>query len=167
MSNSKQKPDLVSVHGAHSRQFCSHATDYLEEIVLEYIQQGFKWVGITEHMPALSDDFLPPEEEAAGLNAYTDQLRFERYFETARALQNKYRDQIDLYVGFETDFWTGYLDYCEQLVEKHRPDYIVGSVHQLHDYLIDGNDADFAAAEVYATAAGAAETEHLFAFHRE
>ena len=42
----------VSIHGGHSGQYCCHAEDTLEEIVLAYIEHGYTWVGLTEHMPA-------------------------------------------------------------------------------------------------------------------
>ena len=53
-------PKPVSVHGGHSGQFCGHAKDTLEEIVLAYIDQRYPWVGITEHMPPVSDAFVYP-----------------------------------------------------------------------------------------------------------
>ena len=62
-------PFPVSVHGGHSGQFCNHAADTLEAIVQAYIAHGYPWVGITEHMPPVSDDYLYPEEIAAGLDA--------------------------------------------------------------------------------------------------
>ena len=59
----------VSVHGGHSGEFCCHAMDSLEEIVTAYIERGFDWVGITEHIPPVDDRFRYPEEIKAGLNA--------------------------------------------------------------------------------------------------
>ena len=49
----EDKIELVSLHGGHSGEFCSHARDTLEEMVLAYIDQGFDRVGITEHMPQI------------------------------------------------------------------------------------------------------------------
>ena len=62
-----QKIEKVSVHGGHSGQFCNHATDSLEEIVRAYIDQGFSWVGITEHTPAPTEDLLDQDQREAGL----------------------------------------------------------------------------------------------------
>ena len=41
----------VSVHGGHSKEFGDANDSTLEEIVRAYIDKGFKWVGITEHIP--------------------------------------------------------------------------------------------------------------------
>ncbi len=37
----KNREKYVSIHGGHSGEFCSHAQDSLEEMVQEYIRQGF------------------------------------------------------------------------------------------------------------------------------
>ena len=98
---------LVSVHGGHSGGFCSHAKDSLENIVQAYINRGFSWVGITEHMPAVSDRFVYPDEREAGLDASALQCRFDDYFKTCRRLKQKYSEQIDILVGFESETYTG------------------------------------------------------------
>jgi histidinol-phosphatase (PHP family) len=93
----------TSIHGGHSGQFCSHASDTLEEIVLAYIDQGYPWVGITEHMPPVSDAFVYPEEQRAGLDAAALGQRFADYMAVCRRLQSSYADRIRIFVGFETD----------------------------------------------------------------
>ena len=86
--------DKVSVHGGHSGQFCQHAQDSLESIIQAYIEQGFKWAGITEHIPPLSDEMRYPDEAEAGLSAEFLQQRFAEYFQLGRELQQKYANQI-------------------------------------------------------------------------
>ncbi len=49
-------------HHSHSGQFCRHAKDTLEEIVLEAIRQGFEVYGLTEHAPRWRVEDLFPEE---------------------------------------------------------------------------------------------------------
>ena len=147
---SRREPTLVSVHGGHSAQFCSHARDSLEEIVEAYVSQGFAWVGITEHMPAVSDELVPLEERAAGLDARAMRERFAEYVATGRALQERYAAHIGIYVGFETEMCTGYAPFVRRLVTEFAPDYLVGSVHHVRDLTID------ASPELYAEAVAAA-----------
>ncbi len=128
----------VSVHGGHSGQFCCHAVDTLEDIVLEYIRQGFTWVGLTEHMAAKEDRHLYPEEAEAGFDAKGEQARFADYFKTAKELKAKYSNQIEILVGFETEFYLGYESYIQETISTHQPDYFIGSLHHVHDVLIDG-----------------------------
>ena len=130
-------PPRVSVHGGHSGQFCGHAKNTLEEIVKAYIAQGYRWVGLTEHMPPDRIEHGYPEEADAGLSAKDQYARFTEYITTARHLQKKYASQITLYVGFETEAFEGYQPWLQHLMDTLKPDYIVGSLHHVQDLLID------------------------------
>jgi len=130
-------PYPVSVHGGHSGQFCSHAKNTLEEVVLAYIEKGYPWVGITEHMPPPADEFIYPEERQAGLNAAALHRRFADYIATARRLQSKYAEKITIYVGFETEDCSGCRDEARALIRAFSPDYMVGSVHHVNDMPFD------------------------------
>ncbi len=134
MSNNPQR---VSVHGGHSGQFCNHAVDTLEDIIKAYINCGYLWVGITEHIPPVSDDFLYADEVKAGLNSEIMNDRFANYVQEGRRLQRKYRDQIEIYVAMEIETYSGYQPYVESLIKKFQPDYIVGSIHHVDDIPID------------------------------
>lgn len=135
MTNSK--PKLVSIHGGHSGQFCNHAHDTLEGIIKAYIEQGFSWVGITEHMPPVSDDFLYEEEIEAGLNTEKMYTRFSQYISACRELQHKYASQLEIFVGFETEFYSNYEHFIQTLIAEFEPDYIVGSLHHIDDMSFD------------------------------
>jgi len=130
-------PHLVSVHGGHSGEFCCHAQDTLEEIIRAYIKKGFSWVGITEHMPFSSDKLLYPEEKEAGFDADKTYRRFADYITKCRKLQKKYSPSIKLYVGFETEMFSGFEPFVKELIKKFKPDYIVGSVHHVRDMGFD------------------------------
>lgn len=142
----------VSAHGGHSGGFCSHARDTLDEIVDAYARAGFAWVGITEHMPAVRDEMVPPEERAAGLDARGMLERFEAYVARCRELQRRQaqrseRGALRVFVAFEAEVCTGWQPFVARLVERFEPDYVVGSVHHVNDVCID------ATPELYAQAA--------------
>jgi histidinol-phosphatase (PHP family) len=137
--------ELVSIHGGHSGEFCNHARDTLEEIVKAYIAGDFSWIGLTEHMPPVSDNFLYAEEIEAGLDATKIQARFARYISTGRALQSKYAGQLDIFVGFETETYSGYVPYVKKLITEFQPDYIVGSVHHINDIPFDLTEQQYLA----------------------
>ena len=140
------KTKLVSVHGGHSAEFCCHAKNDLRTVVKEYIKKGFTWVGISEHMPPISDAFLYPLEIEMGYTAKSMQERFSKYMATCKALQQEYKEQIDILVGFETEAYTGALDYAGELIQSEKPDYIVGSVHHVNDLDIDSSTETYSAA---------------------
>ncbi len=133
----------VSVHGGHSGSYCGHAVDSLDEIVRRYIELGFDWVCLTEHMPASVPHLLDPEDAARGASVAELFDRFDAYFLEARRLQALHRDEIEILVGFETDAYTGYQEAVSALIARHRPDMIVGSVHHVHDLLFDDKPSDY------------------------
>jgi histidinol-phosphatase (PHP family) len=137
------KPEIterVSVHGGHSGEFCSHAQDTLEAIVKAYIERNFAWVGLTEHMPPVTDEFRYPDERDLGLDTQVLYTRFAKYNESARRLQRAYASQLEIFVGFETESYSGYEVFVQKLIAEFRPDYIVGSLHHVRDLPIDVNE---------------------------
>ncbi len=129
--------EKVSVHGGHSGQFCYHATDSLEEIIISYIDKGFRWIGITEHTPALSEPLLYADEREAGLTPEFLLEEFGRYMDECRRLQKKYKSQIGLYAAMEIETYSGYEEFVPYLADRFKPDYIVGSVHFVADLNFD------------------------------
>lgn len=139
-------PKRVSVHGGHSGAYCSHARDSLEDVVRRYIELGFEWICLTEHMPTENPRHVPVEESGAGYDVVSLQRRFDDYFAEARRLADAYRSDIDILVGFETEGYSGYRDEVAKLIARLDPDVIVGSVHHVHDLLIDATQQDYRAA---------------------
>ncbi len=131
------KTEKISYHGGHSGQYCSHAKDKLEDIILEYIRQGFTRVGITEHVPPISDDFLYPGEVVLNLTAKDIFSRFKAYFKELKTLKEKYVDKLKIYAGMETETIAGFKDHINMLISQFAPDYIVGSVHHVKNICFD------------------------------
>lgn len=134
----------VSVHGGHSGQFCHHASNTLEEIVQEYIRRGFPWVGITEHVPAISEQLLYPDQRAAGLTPEFLYDRFGKYMQECRRLQRKYAGKIKIFAAMEIETYSGYETFIPQLMSTFRPDYLVGSVHFVDDRGFDYSPEQYA-----------------------
>ena len=158
------EPAWVSVHGGHSREFCSHAVDTLEQIIEAYIECGYAWVGITEHMPPVSDAFRYPDEVAQGLDAQALQRRFARYMKRCRDCQRQYAERLKIFVGFETEGYGGAVPLARELCRTFSPDYIVGSIHHVADMPIDTAPEDYRAA---AEALGGLENLYLRYFDEQ
>jgi len=77
---------------------CSHATGTEEEYILRAISGGIRRMGFSDHVPLRFDDGFE-----SAYRVPTDQVP--AYFETLRALREKYRDQIELYIGFEMEYY--------------------------------------------------------------
>lgn len=130
-------PDYVSVHGGHSGQFCSHAVDSLEEIIQTYISKRFRWVGISEHAPAPTDDLLYRDQKEAGLTPHYLFDQFGEYINECRRLQEKYKDEITIFTAIEIETYSGYEQFVPHMIRSFAPDYLVGSVHFVNDLNFD------------------------------
>lgn len=144
----------VSIHGGHSGEFCSHAQNTLEDIVQAYIAKGFAWVGLTEHLPPTEERFIYAEEKQAGLDVAALHDRFGRYMAEARRLQTKYVQQLEIFVGCETEAYTGGFARASELIEQYQPDFVLGGVHHVYDIPFDSGETEYARA---VAAAGSVE----------
>ena len=135
-----------SFHGGHSGQFCVHAEEKLEDLIISYIENGFKNVGITEHMPAVNDELMYPDEKQLGYTAYQIHKKFKGYVFEFKRLQKKYSDKINLYLSMETEWVSGAVEVVDKLKKTYDFDYLVGSVHHVADMPIDFSKEYFVAA---------------------
>lgn len=134
---------LVSVHGGHSAEFGDASDSSLEEMINAYIAKDFEWVGITEHIPPVSTAFMDQEEIEEGHTVESRLARFAEYFSAGRALQDEHKESMRIFLGFETECYTGYKEHVERLRDRFQPDYIVGSVHHVRDIDIDGTPESY------------------------
>ena len=88
-------------------------------------------------MPPPADRFLYPEELQSGLDARQMQDRFGHYIDEGRRLQEKYADRLEIFIGFETEAYSGAFQFAAALKAQYRPDYILGGVHHVADIPFD------------------------------
>ncbi|NLM73691.1 MAG: histidinol-phosphatase [Clostridiaceae bacterium] len=117
---------------AHSR--FDDGTEELESYIQSALTNGFRVFGFSGHAPVNFD---------SNWNIRSEDL--EEYTNTAKALKDKYKDSIEIYVGLETDFYPG----CTDWRKKRGIDYTIGAVHFLKNeetgqYMpVDGNRQEF------------------------
>lgn len=123
-------------HHSHSGQFCGHAKDTLEEVIKAAIAKGFHTFALTEHIPRPHEDFYP--EEA---NKHTEESLaqlFEDFIVEAHRLRDIYSSDIYLPIGFESEYIRpSTLDIVKSILDKHKFDFFMGSVHHTHTLPID------------------------------
>jgi histidinol-phosphatase (PHP family) len=129
--------ELVSIHGGHSGEFCNHATDSLIDIIKTYIKKDFKWVGITEHMPPVNDQFLYEDEIENSLTSKTIKEKFNNYHILLSKLKEDFKEDIKIYKSIETDYYTGAVEHINDLKSIYDFDYILGSIHFVNDIPFD------------------------------
>lgn len=99
---------------------CGHAYGTDEEYVLEAIKKGLKVIGFTDHI------FLPnhPQQGIRG-----DISCLDEYINSINYLKEKYKDQIEILVGFEAEYFEEYLDYYKDLLRSGRIDFLIQGQH--------------------------------------
>lgn len=117
---------------------CGHASmDSDEMYVQAAIRAGFKVLGFSDH--AAYPDFSKPTDRM-------DYQYMEDYIQSILALKEKYKDQIEIHLGFEMeymDFYKGeYLDYL-----LSRGEYLLLGEHNylpdaIHDYCANHNSKE-------------------------
>ena len=104
---------IVDLH--NHTTMCNHAQGTLDEYILQAIKQGTKVFGFSEHAPM---DFDPKYR-----------ISFEQmqeYESLVLAAKEKYKNEIDIRLGYEVDYLEGHMD---ERVLNAKVDYLIGSVH--------------------------------------
>ena len=113
--------DFLSNLHAHTK-YCDGKND-AEEYIIEAISQGFKSVGLSGHSYMYFDEL-----------ACMSQKGTLKYVEELKILKEKYKNQIEVYVGIEADYYSGY----NKLIDKNFGfEYRIGSVHYVKSKIND------------------------------
>ncbi|KAF9930553.1 histidinolphosphatase [Linnemannia zychae] len=134
-----------------------HAKGTLEQVVQSAIDRHFTTYGLSEHMPRYSPDQLYPEESHLTVENLKDM--YDQFLQEALRLQSKYKDQITLLIGLETEYFNkDSIALVRALRQPHRQyqlrdssatatvptaidlpqvQYIVGSLHHVHGVPLD------------------------------
>ncbi|KIW32791.1 uncharacterized protein PV07_04312 [Cladophialophora immunda] len=126
-------------HHSHSGQFCAdHARDSLEDVVQTAISKNMSVFALTEHMPRHEQDRYPGELNTLEMHFANEAA----YVAEALRLRQKYKDRIELPLGFEGEWIRPESeDLIKQSLDRHPYDFFVGSVHHVHTIPIDYDHA--------------------------
>lgn len=97
---------------------CGHANGEDEQYVLAAIEAGFKVIGFSDHIPF--KNVIHPSER---MNY--DQL--DDYINSIESLKIKYKDKIEVKLGFELEYFPEYNDYYKEIL--NRCDYLICGQH--------------------------------------
>jgi histidinol-phosphatase (PHP family) len=111
----------IDLHNHTTR--CNHAIGSEEEYIKSAILADTKVFGFSDHAPM---DFDPKYRMKFS--------QMSEYETTIKELKQKYKDKIDIKLGYEVDFLEGFLD---KRVLEADVDYLIGSVHFLDKWGFD------------------------------
>ena len=99
---------------------CGHAEGLDEEYVKHAIALGIKRLGFTDHV------MIPGVSQPGVRGDYS--LR-DDYLSSIRSLKEKYKDKIEILIGFEVEYMEDFLDYYKSLLDQHLVDYFILGQH--------------------------------------
>lgn len=114
------------LHNYHTHTMrCGHAKGSDEEYVLAAIKAGYKTLGFSDHICShgFVYDFLRMKECA-----------LPEYITAILSLKEKYKDQITIYVGLESEYCQNQIDFYHHLIDNTPIEYLVFGSHCI-DYL--------------------------------
>lgn len=112
---------LKNYHSHTAR--CGHAWGTDEEFIQAAIEAGYTTLGFSEHSPwPFADGY---QEIDARQRIPLENL--DAYIRDMQALKEKYKDQIEIKIGLECEYFPRYFDWLQTI--KPRVDYLLLGVH--------------------------------------
>lgn len=101
---------------------CSHATGTEEEYIQRAIKNGIKYMGFSDHIPlkfpnGRQSPYRVPVESA------------EEYISTIKALSDKYKEQIEIKVGFEVEYYPDFFESSLKFAKELGAEYLILGQH--------------------------------------
>ena len=108
-------------HNYHTHTYrCGHAVGEDEDYVFEAIGLGLQTLGFSDHV--MLEGFSQP-----GVRG--DFELSEDYFTSIRELKEKYKERINILLGFEAEPFPEYFSYYKEILEKGTVDYLLVGNH--------------------------------------
>lgn len=100
---------------------CNHAVGSEREYVESAIKGGIKELGFADHTPWPYPTYVSPTRmSVADLDDYVN---------TVLSLKEEYKDQINILLGLEVEYFPKYLDFLYEMKEKYPMDYYILGNH--------------------------------------
>lgn len=103
---------------------CGHAIGREEDYVKAAIDAGYKVIGFTEHV------FLPDIEQPGIRGSY---MELDDYIYTINNLKKKYKDKIEIHLGFECEYDEQLEDYYHYLKDVKGIEYFILGQHLFYN----------------------------------
>lgn len=113
---------MISNYHTHTAR-CHHATGKDEEYIRRAIAEGIKILGFSDHAP-----YIYPSGYVSFYKMTPDEAG--EYFSTLCALREKYRDEIEIHIGYEAEYypalWKRTFDFWKS---SNCPEYLILGQH--------------------------------------
>lgn len=111
------------IYNYHTHTYrCSHATGTQEEYVIRAIENGIKYMGFSDHIPL---EF--PDGSQSNYRVPVNQGKI--YCEEIKELAEKYKDKVEIKVGFEAEYYPEYFDKMLKSAIEYGAEYLILGQH--------------------------------------
>lgn len=101
---------------------CGHAKGKDEEYVIKAIENGYEMIGFSDHAP-----YIFPDKYHSGMRMSVEETG--EYVNNIRSLAEKYKDKIDIKVGFELEWYPNLIDKELEFLKSFNYDYLILGQH--------------------------------------
>lgn len=105
---------------------CGHARGTIEEYIVRAIENGIKYMGFSDHIPYKCKGGFEANHRVP-----LDQAK--AYYDEIDELRKKYKDQIDIKIGFETEYYSEDFDEMLKNAIKFGAEYLIVGEHYTED----------------------------------
>lgn len=109
-------------HTHHDR--CGHAVGHIRDYIEAAIEKGLTMIGISDHSPYFGNPIDQPQPGIAMAKS-----EFPLYIKEVLSLKQEYKEQIEVLLGVESDFFPKHAEVYRSVYDQYPFDYIIGSVH--------------------------------------
>jgi len=110
--------------------FCKHAEGYAEDYIKKAIEFNIKEIGITDHIPVPNYFYDDLEFKRLNNNTKMDYNEINDYLFDVINVKNKYKNNINVYVGFECEYYDKIVPILNEL--RPKVDYFVLGIHHYY-----------------------------------
>ena len=111
----------------HTHTFrCHHATDLPEEYIKRAVENGIRYMGFSEHFPYICSD-----GHEAKYRLYVSECC--DYYSELVALREKYKDRVDIKIGFEMEYYPEFFDEMLKNAVSYGAEYLILGQHFLNE----------------------------------
>ncbi len=115
---------LANYHTHTTR--CKHAVGTEREYIERAIEKGFKILGFSDHTPQ-------PYKNGYVSGIRMDMSELPDYTGTLVKLKEEYKDEIQIYIGYEVEYFRNYFPELIEELRKYPLDYLIQGQHHVPD----------------------------------
>lgn len=108
---------------------CGHAVGSEREYVEKAIELGFTTLGFSEHAPMPFPEDVPKENLDRLLAMRLKTHEAEEHFNTLVALREEYKNDIELHIGLEVEYFEGFFDKFIEYIKDFPVEYLILGQH--------------------------------------